>query len=369
MIQHTKITGRQLFAILVLMRIVPITITFPTVHRLAHIQHAWIGVVVSLALCLPAVFIITKLAQAHPSRSIVQYAQDYLGALLGKTVGVLLIWYFLIVSAQVAREVADGFNVATMPKTPTVIFVAILALLSATAARHGIEVTARLGEATLFFALVSTALIALLPYDTMRFDRLLPLFPGQWHDLIPPVAESLAFYSQFILAALMIPHLDKPKRAGTYVARAVAVTGLAALTVSVSLTVVLGPNALDSTLPTLRLTQMIAFGEFIERTESIVMVLWAWVAAVKLAAFIWAAAVSTRQVFGLESHKSLAYPYAALATVFSTIFFEERMAFREYLHEVWAPFSTAIVILIISAVGLAYVVRRLLPALLRTRAR
>ena len=369
MIQHTKITGRQLFAVLVLLRLVPITITFPAVHQLTYIQHAWIGMILAIALSLPAVFVITKLGQAHPNHSIVQYAQDYLGPVLGKAVGVLLIWYFLIVSAQVAREVADAFVVATMPKTPTVIFVAVLALVSATAARHGIEVTARLGEAILFFALVSTALIALLPYDAMRFDRLLPLFPGQLRDLIPPVAESLAFYSQFILAALIIPHLDKPNRAGTYIAWAVTVTGLTALTVAVSLTVVLGPNALDSTLPTLRLTQMIALGEFIERTESIVMVLWTWVAAVKLAAFIWAAAVATRQVFGLESHKSLAYPYAALATVFSTIFFEQRMTFREYLHDVWGPFSTAIVIFIISAVGLGYVFRRLLPALLRTRGR
>jgi spore germination protein KB len=298
----------------------------------------------------------------------VQYAQDYLGTVIGQAVGALLIWYFLVVSAQVAREVADAFAVATMPKTPTVILVATLTLVSATAARHGIEVTARLGEAIFFFALMSTALIALLPYDAMRFDRLLPLFPGQWRDLIPPVAESLSFHSQFILAALMIPHLDKPDKAGKYVAGPVAVIGLASVTVVVSLTVVLGPNALDSTLPTLRLTQMIALGEFIERTESIVMALWTWVAAVKLAAFIWAASVATRQVFGLESHKSLAYPFAALATVFSTVFFEERMTFREYLQEVWAPISTAIIVFIIGAVGLSYVVRRLLvPALMRTR--
>lgn len=360
MIEHTKITGRQLFAILVLMRIVPVTITFPFVHRLAYIQHAWIGMIVSIVASLPTVFVITKLGQAHPNRSIVQYAQDYLGVLIGKAVGVLLIWYFFIVSVQVAREVADAFVVATLPKTPTVIFVAILTLVSATAARHGIEVTARLGEAILFFALASTALIALLPYDAMRFDRLLPVFPGQWRDLIPPASESLAFHSQFILAALIIPHLDKPNKASTYIAWAVAIAGLAALTVSVSLTLVLGPNALDSALPTLRLTQMIALGELIERTESIVMVLWTWVAAVKLAAFIWATAVTTRQVLGLESHKSLVYPFAALATAFTIIFFEGRMAFREYLQEVWAPFSTAVVTLIITAVGLSYLVRRLL---------
>ena len=193
MIQHTKITGRQLFAVLVLMRIVPITIMFPFVHQLTYIQHAWIAMVLSIVVSLPTVLVITKLGQAHPNRSIVQYAQDYLGTVIGQAVGALLIWYFLVVSAQVAREVADAFAVATMPKTPTVILVATLTLVSATAARHGIEVTARLGEAIFFFALMSTALIALLPYDAMRFDRLLPLFPGQWRDLIPPVAERCPF--------------------------------------------------------------------------------------------------------------------------------------------------------------------------------
>ena len=78
MIQHTKITGRQLFAVLVLMRIVPITIMFPFVHQLTYIQHAWIAMVLSIVVSLPTVLVITKLGQAHPNRSIVQYAQDYL---------------------------------------------------------------------------------------------------------------------------------------------------------------------------------------------------------------------------------------------------------------------------------------------------
>ena len=104
---------------------------------------------------------------------------------------------------------------------------------------------------------------------------------------------------------------------------------------------------------------MIALGEFMRADRINRMALWTWVAAVKLAAFIWAASVATRQVFGLESHKSLAYPFAALATVFSTVFFEERMTFRNTCRKCGTHLNCNNRVHHRCS-GLSYVVRRLL---------
>lgn len=366
-IEQTKITGRQLFAILVLMRLVPITIAFPFVHALVYIQHAWIVWIVGCLIAALPLLLLTKLGQASPSCSIIEYIECYLGPIVGKIMGALLTLYCFVVAVQVARALGDAFVTSTMPSTPTVVFVVALTLVSSYAARQGIEVIARLGEIVLVFALVSTAMIAVMPYDQMRFERFLPLFPGKISDFHAPLVDIESFYCQFIVLGLLVPHLDRPKKASYFTMWAVLVSGLVTLLVVASLTAVLGSNAINSALPTLRLAQMISLGEFIERIEPIVMLLWTWVTAVKLGAFVWATSVATKQVLGLQTHHHLVYPYGALAAVFSTVFFPGEIAFRRYLEQTWAPFSVAVVLVILATATLSYAIGRLTRSRQETR--
>lgn len=355
----TKITGRQLFIILVLTRLVPMTIAFPSIHKLAHIQHGWISVLAGTLLSVPLFLLVIKLGQTNPEQSVIEYVQRHLWSVAGKAVGVLLSIYFLVVAIQVVRAVADALAVAMMPRTPTAVLVVVITLVSAYASRHGIEVIARLGELIFLFSLISMVLIALLPYDAMRADRLFPLFPGEWHELIPPVVEYVSFYCQFTLVLLVIPHLEKPHQATSHTIWAMVAAAAVSVLVVVSLTVTLGTNATNSALPTLRLAQMIQLGKFVERTESVVLVLWTWIAAVKAAAFIWATSVALKRTFGLRTHQHLVFPVSALVAVFGTVFFGKSLSLQHYLEETWAPLSIATVLVVLIAGTLSYAAKRL----------
>ena len=61
------ISGRQMMAMLILMRLVPITIIFPMVTGLEPVQYAWLISIASTLLSLPFVALVVRLGSVFPT--------------------------------------------------------------------------------------------------------------------------------------------------------------------------------------------------------------------------------------------------------------------------------------------------------------
>ncbi len=338
-----RISPGQVAALLIVMRLVPVTIQFPVVTATPDPAHAWQSALIGTLAAIPAVYLVFRLGSKYPEKTLVEIAEDVLGRLPGKIVSLVLVWYWLHVALNTARALGEAYTAAIMPETPMLVFLLTTVALAANAARCGLEVFARMAEIIVVIVVVGLCLIILLPYDVMRVDNLRPLLP----DNIGPVIETssliLAFFAEFCVLGMLMPYVKGQSRIWKSVLFSVLLTGAitAALTASVSL--VFGATSTSLALPTFSLARMISIAGFVERLEAIAMVAWTLGAAAKIALLLWAVSLGTAKVCGLRLMRHLVYAFGALVVALGVCLYQSSVEFELFFEaKHWGVYSNAI---------------------------
>lgn len=353
-----KIPARQLLALLLISRLVPITLAFPLITDIPVPQDAWLASLASAFIALPPLLLVAYLGTKFPGLTIIQYTQVLLGPYLGRAAGLALIWYWLHIASTVARELGEAYTAAIMPETPILVFMAVMVLLGANAARNGLEVVGRMGEHSVWIILAFLGVIAVLPYDVMEFSNLLPVLAGGISTTLGPTLNSTAFFMELIILGMILPHLNKPDRAARYTIYTVIISGLIITWFAAVLVQVFGPTVSALTLPTYSLSRMISIAEFLERIEALSMGAWTLSAGIKLALFLWACSVGLAQLLGLARYQPLVYPLGALAVAMGLSLYESNLDLELFLSwQNYGLYSTGLVTGLITALYLAYLVR------------
>lgn len=322
-VEGGKISGRQLTAMLVLSRIVPITITFPMITGSRVPQDTWIASLLAMILSIPFVLFVAHLGLRFPGKTIVEYSEALLGKYFGKLVGLILVLYWIHVAAIVVRELGEAYTVAIMPETPILAFMIAMGFLAANAARNGLEVVGRMGENGVWVVLFFLTVMFLLPSESMRFKNLAPVLARGFRPIAEPVGTALSFsFTPFVVVSMLLPYLNRPKDAARYSVYAVLVSGLLMTWLVVVLVAVFGPTVSALTMPAYSLSRMISIANFLERIEAVTMGAWTLSAGIKLALFLWASAVGLAQLFGISRFQPLVYPLGAIIVAFGTLSFE-----------------------------------------------
>lgn len=341
-IEGGKISGRQLLALLVLTRLVPVTIEFPLVTGIKSPQDAWIASLAGTLLSMPPVLLMARLSLKYPGKTIIEYSQLLLGKFFGKIVGFVLVWYWLSIAATMLRSVGDAYTTAIMPETPILAFVITMGFLSANAARTGLEVVGRLSEVNMLVVLLFIFLTLSLPYKVMNFESLLPVLAKGIRPIMVPTGTAISFFVEFIILGMVVPHLSDPQTLTKSCLGAIAISGFTMTAFTVVLTAVFGPTVSSLMLPAFSLGRMISIGEFLERIEVIPMGVWTITVAITLAFFLWASAVAMAQLLSLKRFQSLVYPLAAIGVALSILFFDSFLDVELYFEEVWIVYSLTV---------------------------
>ncbi|HHY33079.1 MAG TPA: endospore germination permease [Firmicutes bacterium] len=359
-VEGGKISGRQLAAVLVLIRAAAISMTFPTAAAVKPPQDIWVTTLLGTLVSVIFVLLVARLGLRAPDKTIIEQAELLLGRCLGKLAGMILVWYWMLVASCSARELGESYTTAIMPETPVLVFMVATVFLAANAARNGLEVVGRMGESILWVVLFFAALVLVLPYDQMRFKNLAPVLARGFRPLMLPTGTVVSFFLEFIILGMIIPCLARPRDAARYSVHAVLVSGALMTWLAVALVAVFGPALPDLAMPAFSLSRMISIANFFERIEALIMAAWTLTSAIKVALFLWGCAVGLAQVFGISRYQSFVYPLGAMTVALGMLSFESDPALRRFLRfEVFGVYS------LITTVGTMAVLY--LAAFLRTK--
>lgn len=357
-VEGGRISSAQLLGLLMLTRLTPITIGVPFLTGLEVPQDAWIGALAGSILSIPPLMLFVYLGTRYPGQTIVEYSQTLLGAYPGKILGLILVWYWLGGAAVTARSTGEAYAIGVLSQTPLIVITGTVFFVSAQAARSGLEVTARIGQATVIVVIAILLLISVLPYSVMRPENLLPVLPKGFGTVVKSTQTILAFYMQLSISGMLIPYIAEPQDAWRATMLAICIAGLLAAVLVVSVVAVFGPTAPSLILPTLSLARQISIGQFFERIEVISLVAWTVASIAKIGLFLWASATGLAQIFGLRRFQPLVYPLAALALSLSIIFFQNFLEVHLYFKDVWVLYSPLVAIGSILALLLAHIISR-----------
>lgn len=289
---------------------------------------------------LGCLWIVCKLGQRFPQHTLPQYTEILLGKTLGKIVGGAYVLYFLVVNILVIREFSEFLTNTLMPGTPGVVFSTIIVLIGAYAAFKGIEVIARMVQFLLPLFVFTLVVLLGLAVPDMELGKLQPFLEGGilpviWGSVVPA-----SWYGEIVVLVILLPMVNKPQE----VKRKGALTLLAAaffLTADTLITLtIFGPCLTgDLLFPFWYLAKFIEFGNYLQRMESLIVLLWVVGIVIKVDVLYYLICFTTAQVLNLKGYKPVAYP-AALVQIFgATFLFRNTPELSKFLSQNWPPFG------------------------------
>lgn len=317
MIERGKISSSQLAKMMYLSILSTYILVAPAFISQYAGRDMWISPLWAFLVGMLTVAIAYALHTRHPGQTVIQYSVTLLGPFLGKLVGFLYLFYYLFHSGVIVREYGEFVIGAFFTHTPIVVVMGSILLISAFAARGGVEVVGRLAElfVPVFVAVVALFIVLILP--ELDPKNMLPILEHGFAPSLKGAFVPQGWMSELFLLAFLLPFLtDRQNGMKRGMLAVVAITVTLVVTNLVTLWL-FGDITSRLTFPTYRVVQYIDVAAFLQNIDALVMALWVSSVFVKIAVFHYVLVLGTAQWLGLSDYRPLALPLCWLVLLFA----------------------------------------------------
>jgi len=312
---------------------IDIFVPYLTVQRAG--RDGWISVFLMMLLNLPLVITMLALTLRFPRRNIIEYSQLILGVWPGRLVGLLYLFFMLMIGVVTTRELMEIMSLAFLRHTPSIVFGILVVALTAYAARSGLEVINRVNGILLPLGMFFLVFVGFTVLPRADFNRYLPILENGFK---PPLNASLVMLAQIaegIMLLWTLPLTPQPRKIIGTIAKALPLLGGALLLGTISIPV-FGVEAVSRlTMPALELSRVIEIPG-LPRSDILIMAGWYAGIYVKLSAIHYMLSLLSAQFAGLKSYKSLISPIGIIILSLSMLMFSNT---EELLRFIGGPFT------------------------------
>lgn len=316
MLERGKISATQMEFIMVPAIIATGIITLPSIATKYAEHDMWMTPILSSLIGFITVFIAWKLHQLYPNMTPIQYSEQIVGKVLGRIFSGLLVLFYIHNSGLVIRQYSEFITLNVMRETPNVVLSISIMLVSALAARGGIEVIARSAVicTTLY---LSTSVSLLLLIKDIDITFMLPILED---GLIPVVKGGIvyqAWFSELFLLAFIFPFIKDQNKTLKSGMKTSLYVMLIFVYINFFVLTVLGISARNQLYPVYSIVRSISVLGFFENFEVIITASWVLGNFVKMSIFVYVASISLAQLLRLSEYRLIVFPLSLLLIFFS----------------------------------------------------
>ncbi len=362
MMQIEKISNRQLFFILFMMRTTVVIGFLPVLTTADALQDAWASSILSFFGAALIVLIIAGLGIRFPNMTIIDYSQRLLGKWPGKILSLILLWAFLVIMATDTRIYCEALVTGFLSETPLPFIIYTMIITGSVAAYSGIEVIARAADLLfpIFLAMLIFSLIFALP-DFFTFkDNLEPVLargigPVFRGSLVPTV-----IIAQYLVLAMLIPNSVQPKKTLGTALWALAGATFVLVLCTLVVTALLGPgHGSKMVFPFFSMVTTLNVSEFLERVEALTMFAWGFGVFIGISVFMYCGSKGLAQVLDLGDYRPLIGPLAVIWGVFAIHSYKDMFQLLSFFQPgIVGPYVLFWLISTVGVLWVAYGVRR-----------
>lgn len=294
-------------------------------------RDAWMA---PLLATLPGIYLIAVLmvlARLFPGENLFQYLPKILGTWVGTIVGLLYLFFLIHTNGVIIREFTQLMGVLVLPNTPEIVLGVIMILLCMWSVRGGLEVLARTVEFFLPGVLVLFFVTMILAAPDMNIDNLFPVLDNGIAPVIRSSLNPIAWRGEIIIFAIILPYLAKPASAGRCGYAAVVAIGLILTFDAIVHTAVFGPLVETMTFSTFSLIRQVRVGDFLERIDAVLVVIWVMGMYGKIALFYYAAVLGVAQLSKAKDYRFLVMPIGVVLAASSVMVADNARELVEYI--------------------------------------
>lgn len=236
----------------------------------------WISGIISIFTVLPFIFIIIRIGQTFPGKTVVEYSTELLGWILGKMLGLLLTIYFFISAASSISMYIHHLTGFLLPETPflvvTIMHICVICYL----VWKGPEVIGRtsviaFGMATIFYLIVFMASLS-----EIDINRITPFFDSGVVHVFKASFEADTFVGvSQILVAMLLPMVQNQKNAFKVAASGILIGGFFFILYFIVELMIMGPQVVAMMrIASMDFVRSIQITQYLHRFESFMVALW-----------------------------------------------------------------------------------------------
>lgn len=336
--ESIKISARQLMILAAFITIGDSILVLPAIPALLAKRDAWISALIGLAIGLLIVYLFVRVGKLNPKLTYIELNKTILGKWIGTIVAVLSLGYVLLNISTVLRGVGDFTVSQIMPDTPIEAIFILLLLLVIMGVRLGLETIARVAEIFFpwFILLFIILVVSLAPAIDIR--NVQPVFDNGIKPILHGSIACAAFpFMELIVLMSIFPHVNRPEKIGQGIFIGALLGGIM-LFIIISLSIlVMGVGPTERLLyPSYDLAKRINIGDFFQRIEAILALLWLITVFFKLSMYLYAFSRGISQLFKLKDYRMLLLPIGMSIIVFSLMIAPNIIYYNKVIANYWA---------------------------------
>ncbi|QQK79395.1 endospore germination permease [Salicibibacter cibi] len=186
-----------LFLILTTVPIMGHVQILPLIYDIAG-RDSWIATLFSFPVGLGLIIAIYRLRHKYPDRDVHGIIHHLLGRFFGKTLLIVIAFYFLFLSAFSAAAITDMVNISFFPETPVWALAIFFLLFCLYAASKGVKVIAYTALFIGVFALFTGHSISFIDVSEKEFNHILPLLEFGFAPVIWGAVALISVWAELI---------------------------------------------------------------------------------------------------------------------------------------------------------------------------
>jgi len=342
-----KISSTQFTIIVILFTIGSSILIIPSGLAEASEQDAWISGIVGLAGGLLVIILFNVLGKQDLSLTLLENCEVILGKVLGKGLSFVFLSFFLLLASTVVWDLVNFLTTHILINSPIEVISILFISLVIFATRLGLETVVRCGEIFFPWVIGLFCLWILFALPDAKFTNLLPIMEDGLRPIWKGATLSMSIPYLQLLVFLMIYPAVHTKKTGKSLFIGTLIGGLFLITIIIACLLVLGVNGtIIQSHPSYILGKKISFGNFIQRIEVIVAIIWMLTIFFKLVVLFYATTIGFAQVLGVRDYRILTFPLGIILLVLSLIIFPNDTYANEFATTSWLPYSFTICIIL-----------------------
>ncbi|WP_408007523.1 endospore germination permease [Pseudalkalibacillus sp. A8] len=340
MIDDNKISLRQ-FTCLVTLFVIGDTIIFvPSYVTSLGKQDAWLSAIFAGFFGIFLVTLYSFLGKRFPSMNIISIGEKVFGLWVGKIIGVLFVFFFLIDSGGILWDLGDFMTTQIMPETPINAILILFLSIVIIGIKIGLEPLARAAEIYFPIVILLFLILVISVSREIKPENIQPILEDGVKPVLGGSLPLIGFYLESVILLMVLPYVNQVKRIKKgYVIGMIIGSSFLLIVILLSI-LVFGTHLTSNNIyPTYVLARKINIGDFFQRVEAVLAFIWILTVYFKLTICFYAAAAGFGQILKIKDYKVLTFPLAVIVYVLALIIAPNITYIGDFLLSIWWAFT------------------------------
>ncbi|SIQ06041.1 spore germination protein KB [Peribacillus simplex] len=342
MLDTEKISAHQYRTLVIFFTIGTTIITVPTTMAAEAKQDGWIGAVLGVAVGLIIIWFYSKLGLLFPEKTFVEMHENLFGKWIGKMISLFFLSMSFLYGSELLFYVGKFISIQFFPEIPIAAINISMATIVIMSVRLGLETFTRSAEIFIVFFFILFIILTVFIAPQINLENLQPVFEVETKPLLRAVFFFVEFSTVTSVALLMIfpAFVNQPKAASKSFMIGYLIGGLVMIIVIFLTISVLGAESTARhNYPTYTLARKINIGNFVQRIEAVLAIMWILSIYMKMTIYLYAVVIGIAQILNLKNHRPLIVPLGGISVLLSLVMFSNVIEQQTWDQEIAVFFS------------------------------